>query len=114
MRREQEIHKAIVEHLRWRGVPGLVFLHPANGGFRTPAEAAILQGLGVRAGASDLLLWHDNRSFAFELKSEGGRTTEAQLQFLADMKNAGAFAGVAVGIDDALAVLKAGSCCVGG
>jgi hypothetical protein len=93
-----------VQHLRLRSAPGLVFLHPANGGFRTPVEASILQGLGVRAGASDLLLWHDNRSFA--LKAPGGRTTEAQLQFLADMKTAGAFADVAVGLDDALAVLE--------
>jgi hypothetical protein len=106
MRPEQQIHRAVVAHLRARGVPGLVFLHPANGGYRKPAEAAILQSLGVRPGASDLLLWHDNRSFALELKAEGGRATEAQLQFLADMKNAGAFAGVAVGLDDALTFLE--------
>ncbi len=48
--------------------PGLVFLHPANGGFRTPAEAAIFRRLGVRPGASDLLLWHASKSFALELK----------------------------------------------
>jgi hypothetical protein len=64
------------------------------------------QHLGVRPGASDLLLWHEGRSFALELKAEGGRTTEAQRQFLADMKAAGAHVAVAVGLDDALAVLE--------
>ena len=58
---EQEVHRAVVQHLRWRGVKDLVFLHPANGGYRKPTEAAILQGLGVRAGAADLLLWRDER-----------------------------------------------------
>jgi hypothetical protein len=68
---EQAIQRAVVEHLQRRGVPGLVFLHRANGGFRMAAEAAIFQGLGVRAGASDLLLWHAGQSFALELKAPG-------------------------------------------
>jgi hypothetical protein len=106
MKPEQQIHRAVVQHLHTRPAAGLVFTHPANGGYRTAAEAAIFKGLGVRPGASDLLLWHEGRSFALELKAEGGRTTEAQRQFLADMKAAGAFAGVAVGLDDALAILE--------
>ena len=80
-----------MQHLRQRGVPDLVFLHPANGGFRRPIEAKIFSGLGVRAGASDLLLWHDGKSFALELKALGGRATELQLAFLSDMERAGAY-----------------------
>ena len=105
-RPEQAIQKAIVQHLRQRGAKGLVFLHPANGGYRKPAEAAILNGLGVRAGASDLLLWHDNRSFALELKAPGGRVSEAQLEFLSDMDRAGAYTCLTEGLDRALAVLE--------
>ncbi len=78
---EQQIHRAVVQHLRQRGAPGLVFTHPPNGGYRHRAEAAILSGLGVRGGAADLLLWHDGKSFALELKSPGGRASEAQLHF---------------------------------
>ena len=55
---EQQIHRAVVQHLRQRGMSGVVFLHPANGGYRLPTEAAALSGLGVRPGAADLLLWH--------------------------------------------------------
>jgi hypothetical protein len=102
---EQQIHQTIVAHLNQRGVPGLVFAHCPNGGFRRPAEAKILSGLGVRAGVSDLLLWHAGKSYALELKAKG-KPTAAQLQFLADMRNAGAFADVAVGIDDALHKLE--------
>ena len=104
-RPEQIIHRAIIQHLRQRGTPGVVFIHVPNGGKRPPVEAAIFKGLGVRAGVSDLLLWHNAKSYALELKAKGG-PTDAQAQFLADMKNAGAFADVAVGLDAALRRLE--------
>jgi hypothetical protein len=105
-RHEQVIHRAVVKHLRTRGAPGLVFIHPANGGFRRPKEAAIFRGLGVRAGASDLLLWHDGKAYALELKAPGGTATVAQLEFLADMERAGAFTCLCEGLDRALCVLE--------
>jgi hypothetical protein len=46
----------VVQHLQRRAMPGVVYLHVPNGGYRQPAEAAIFSGLGVRAGAPDLLL----------------------------------------------------------
>jgi hypothetical protein len=106
MRPEQQIHRAVVQHLRQRGAPGLVFIHPANGGFRRPIEAAVFRGLGVRPGASDLLLWHEGKSYALELKAPGGRPTVAQLEFLSDMENAGAFTCMTEGLDRALKVLE--------
>jgi hypothetical protein len=104
---EQQIHRAVVQHLRQRGVPGLVFIHPPNEGYRRLAEAAILSGLGVRAGASDLLLWADGKAYALELKKPGGRATAAQTEFLADMERAGAYCAVAEGLDPALKTLEA-------
>ena len=105
-RPEQIIQRAVIQHLRQRGVPGVVFLHVANGGKRRPIEGAIFKSLGVRAGASDLLLWHDRKSFALELKAPHGRATEAQLDFLADMKRAGAFTAIADSLNGALATLE--------
>jgi hypothetical protein len=106
MRPEQQIHRAVVQHLRQRGVPGVVFIHVSNGGKRKPIEAAIFKSLGVRAGASDLLLWRTGRSFALELKAPNGRATDAQIEFLADMEKAGAFTCLAEGLDAALAALE--------
>lgn len=105
-RPEDTIQRAVVAHLRQRGAPGLVFVHVPNGGKRKPIEAAIFKGLGVRAGASDLLLWHAGKSFALELKTEEGRPTESQLEFLADMERAGAFTCLCHGLDPALRVLE--------
>jgi hypothetical protein len=103
---EQQIHRAVVQHLRARGVSGLVFLHPANGGARRPIEAAIFKSLGVRAGASDLLLWHAGKFFALELKADGGRATALQLEFLSGFQKAGGFTCVAEGLDRALKILE--------
>jgi hypothetical protein len=106
MRPEQQIQRALVQHLRQRGAPGLVFTHCPNGGYRKPIEAAIFKGIGVRAGVSDLLLWRGGKSYALELKAPGGRATESQLQVLADMDQAGAFTCIAEGLDRALAALE--------
>jgi hypothetical protein len=103
---EQDLQRALFEHIRQRGVTGLVAIHCPNGGWRSPIEAKILQGLGVTPGTPDVLLWHDCKSFAMELKSEAGRTTEAQLEMLNRLSQAGAFTAVCHGLDRALAVLE--------
>jgi hypothetical protein len=54
--REQDIQRAVFQHIAQRGVPGLFAFHPANGGYRRPVEAKILQGQGVRAGVPDVNL----------------------------------------------------------
>jgi VRR-NUC domain len=96
-----------VPTLRQRGVPGLVAIHCPNGGWRSPIEAKILQSLGVTAGVPDVLLWHDAKSFALELKSETGRTTEQQLEMLNRLSEAGVYTAICHGLDRALAVLEA-------
>jgi hypothetical protein len=73
-RPEQIANKAVVAHLRMRGVPGVVLLHPANGMGRTSVEGAILKSMGVMPGAPDLLIFHAGRSYALELKSDAGRS----------------------------------------
>ncbi len=105
-RPEQAIHKAVVQHLRTRAVPGLVWWHTPNGGARSKAEGAIFKSMGVRAGVSDFIFVHDNRIYALELKAEGGRATEAQLKFLADIDAAGAYTAMPEGLDPALATLE--------
>ena len=72
---EQSVQRAVCEHLRRRAAPGLVWWHTPNGGRRSPVEAAIFNGLGVRAGVADLILLHDGKAFALELKTERGRPT---------------------------------------
>lgn len=106
-RPEDAIQKAVFAHIRARGVPGLVAWHTPNGGKRKPIEAAIFKGLGVRAGVSDIIAFYQKQMFALELKAEGGRPSESQLEFLADIEKQGAFTAVAEGLDPALRTLEA-------
>jgi len=105
-RPEQAIQRAVVQHLRIRGVPGLVWFHVPNGGARKPIEASILKSMGVRPGVSDFILIHAGKFFALELKAEGGRATEAQMAFLSEIDAAGAFTAMPTGLDAALATLE--------
>jgi hypothetical protein len=103
---EAQIHCAVVDHLRLRAKPDVLWLHPANGERRHKITGAKLKRMGVLAGASDFLLWHQGNSFALELKAPGGRPTERQLEFLARFADAGGHTAVAEGIDRAIAVLE--------
>jgi hypothetical protein len=102
---EFQVHTAVAEHLRLRAAPGVLWLHCPNGERRDARTAAKLKYMGVRAGAADLLLWHNGNAFALELKRPGGRLSEAQLEFLARFNDAGGHSAVAHGVDAALAAL---------
>jgi hypothetical protein len=116
-RLEQTIHQAVVQHLRLRGAPGLVFFHvPLNKhgtGRKFHIQGAIAQSMGARAGVSDLIFIHKGQAFALELKAEKGRTTEDQDEFLMDWNNAGGIGFVAGGLDKALKILEAWGLLVG-
>jgi hypothetical protein len=89
MKLEQQIHVTVAKHLAIRARPGVVWFHPANGGWRSPVEAKIFKSLGVKSGVADLILLHDGRFYALELKAPGGRLTESQAAFLDDVEAAG-------------------------
>src|SRR5215467_3301089 len=108
-RAEECVQRTVCEHLRIRGVRGLLWWHTPNGGKRRPIEAAIMKSLGVRAGVADLILLHTGRIFALELKTENGRPTVEQMQFILDFNAAVAPNGgacIANGLDRALRVLE--------
>ena len=100
---EQQIQRAVFQHIRARGVRGLFAFHPANGGYRRRTEAAILKGLGVVAGVPDIILIDRARVFGLELKAEGGRPTTGQGDAMRAMAAAGATVAWAAGLDAALA-----------
>jgi hypothetical protein len=105
-RREDIIQRTVFEHLRARCAPGVFAFHPANGGWRSRIEAAILKGLGVRAGVPDVFAVKDGRTYALEIKRLGGRLTAAQNAAHAALRAAGAEVAVAYGIDAAIAVCE--------
>ena len=89
MRPEAQIQRAVIEHLRWRGVPNSFAFHPANGGWRTAVEGAILKGMGVVAGVPDIIIIHAGKVFGLELKTDAGRLTDIQRETIEIMRRAG-------------------------
>jgi hypothetical protein len=105
-RPEDKIQRGVIAHLHARGVPNIFFFHVPNGGKRSKIEAAILQGLGVRAGVPDLFIIKGARVFAMELKAPGRLLRSAQREALAALERAGAITAVCDSIDMAVAVLE--------
>src|SRR6516165_6399993 len=105
---EAEIQRAVCQHLTARPAHGLVWFHPANGGWRHHVEAARFVGLGVKAGVADLILLHDSKFHALELKAHArSKVSKAQKQFIADVRAAGGKADIGYGLDDALRKFEA-------
>ena len=102
---EQQIQRAVIEHLTWRARPGAFSFHVPNGGWRSPIEAKILKAIGTVAGIPDIICIFEGRAYALELKSEGGRVTDVQRVVHERLREAGAEVAVAHGIDQALAQL---------
>jgi hypothetical protein len=101
-RPEQQIQRAVFEHLAVRAASTVFAFHPANGGWRSRVKAAILKGMGVRAGVPDVSAIKGGRCYALELKASGGRLTPVRRDTHAALVAAGATVAVAYGLDDAL------------
>jgi hypothetical protein len=106
-RPEQATQRAVVEHLRLRAKPGVVYWHTPNQRRQSPRQGVEWKRQGVLAGVSDLILLHDGNAFALELKADNGRLSEAQREFLDAFNNAGGYSAYAVGVDRAIECLKA-------
>jgi hypothetical protein len=103
---ETVIQRAIVQHLRCRGVTGLFWFAIPNGGWRSKVEAAIMKATGTRPGVPDLALLHEGRAYFLEVKTEDGRPTEHQLKAIADINDAGGYAVIGCGLDRCLEILE--------
>jgi len=105
-RLEQQIHRAVVNHLAARGAWGSVYWHHPAGGARSKIEAAIMRGLGARSGFPDLFILHEGHLYGLELKHGKGRLSQAQINTHVELAKAGATIGTAYGLNEALAWLE--------
>jgi hypothetical protein len=106
-RPEQQLQRAVVEHLSWRAAPGVFFFHVPNGGWRSRVEASIFKAMGVRAGIPDIIALRQGAAFAMELKAPGGRLSPTQIACHEAMRLAGATVETVSDIDTAIDLLLA-------
>jgi hypothetical protein len=105
-RPEQQIHKAVVAHLRARSEPRVFFWHTPNGGKRGIVEAKIFKALGVIAGVPDLVILKAGEMYALELKASTGHLTPSQKLVHERLTECGAHVAVARSLDEALVTLE--------
>lgn len=90
-------------------MPELKYLyHIPNGGRRDPIEAKHLKSQGVKSGVPDLHLPVARKGFNslyIEMKTETGRTSEAQEWWLAELVRQGNYAVVCRGWKEAVKCL---------
>jgi hypothetical protein len=106
-RPEDAIQRAVMAHFAARPAGDVFAFHVPNGGGWSAIEAAILKGLGVKAGVPDIIAIKGGHSYALELKADGNKPTPTQSETMAAMQRAGATVAAAVGLDAALAQLEA-------
>lgn len=105
---EDQVHKALVDHLRDRGNPDAVWFHVPNQGKFPVQYRRKLAAMGLLPGTSDLICLHNGEAFALELKrTSKGKTSENQNLFLSRWREAGGHGVVAQGLDEAIAVCEA-------
>jgi len=108
---EDDIQRAVFDHLRRRGVPGHIALHLKNGGVHQATKGQRINNakMGVKSGASDVYVLYAGKSYFLELKAEGKRVEPGsdQDKFLQRVWDQGGVAGWAAGLDNALKHLEA-------
>jgi hypothetical protein len=85
---EDDIQRAVVQHLALRLVPGAVFWATPNGGARNKVTGAILKATGTKAGIPDLFLFStmlgcmrsnsSPKAAAFHLRNVNARQSSSQ------------------------------------
>ena len=104
---EAALQKAVIQHLRLRHKPGVLFLSIPNEAKRSAVMGGHLKAMGMLPGAADLLIVVQGRALFLELKAPNGVVSESQWAFGGAATEAGADYYIRCNLDDALNVLEA-------
>ena len=100
--------------MKWASMQENVFpclkhlFHIPNGGGRNIAEAAHLKRMGVKAGVPDLCLPYPSGKYHglyIEMKTDNGRLSAAQREYLSWLNMAGYYAVCCHGAEEAIEVI---------
>lgn len=111
---ENQVHKAIVGHLRYRGIVRMLPMHIANNP-RGPRDGARLKAMGLLAGAPDMAYaLYDGQIVWHEIKTEEGKLSHVQKDVHERLRQLGHQILVSYGLDDALKLLTKRGIIIGG
>lgn len=107
---ENAEHIVVAQYLQM--LPWVLWMHPANGGYRFPSTARLLKRLGVSPGVPDILIFTpgpvSGRPMAIEMKSQAktAQVTPVQRVWLRRLQEVGWETHVCRGATQAIHVLR--------
>lgn len=105
---EQNLQKSCLKWFRLQ-YPKVFIFHPANGGYRTRIEAAIMNGIGVVAGTPDLVICHNNGisgALFVEMKASKGKLSPKQKEVIEWLKKSGYQCEVCNSLDSFISIVN--------
>ena len=103
---EADLQRAVHQYLSWALPADAVHFAIPNGLMRSKKAAARAQGEGVRAGVPDILVIHQGKCCAIELKAARGVVSAAQRAMMAKLYYCGAEVVVCKGVPEVQAALQ--------
>ena len=97
--KESEIQRAVFAEIAARGKPGVVAWHHPN-------DKSARRKTGYLAGMPDVCILHLGKFYGIELKRDGGRASQDQLETIAAINLAQGFAWVAEGLPQTIKALE--------
>lgn len=104
---EDKIQASIVQYLEYKH-PDILFFHPTNEGKRTTFERFKAKLLGIKSGVSDIIILDSSSGYngmAMEVKSEKGKLTENQKNFLEQCEKRNYYTCVVYSLEEAISHL---------
>ncbi len=103
---EEQVQRSLAEYLAWNLKPGVMWTHMPSGGMRDRVAGGKLKAMGHHAGWPDLQFVYGGTVLFLELKGEHGRISDTQFEVHQALRAQGVTVRVAVGFDEALAIIE--------
>lgn len=103
---EEQIHKAVIQEVRLRKKPDVVYWHTPNDARRSWGNVARLKAMGMVPGVPDLIFCHNGEISFLEIKAERGRLSDNQKEFHARLAATGFPVMVGYSRDECLSFLS--------
>lgn len=103
---EAEIQKTVASYLDWHRY---LWFHPVNEGKRSVQLSSMMKAQGMKAGVPDVCILEPRNGYHglfIELKVEGNRPTEKQLEWIKRLSERGYATAVCWSADDAIKVVE--------
>lgn len=102
---ETQIHQSVMKYIRMHPHLEKYVIHIPNQGKRSYKTANLFKSMGMKAGIPDLFIAYPSRGYHgawIELKSQKGKLSEHQRDFLELMKSQNYFTSVCYSFDEAI------------